>query len=126
MPRPSAVETRPPTETEAEVGPRTVIEYFVDRKSTRLNSSHGYNSYAVFCLRTNALRSDDETSRAVDGAAGNLASRVFLHGNTFARYHGLVYRTAAFLDTAVDWNLLARSHAQAVTGHYLIDGDVFF
>src|SRR4030066_796226 len=25
----------------------------VDRKSTRLNSSHGYISYAVFCLKTN-------------------------------------------------------------------------
>src|SRR2546429_2049336 len=24
---------------------------FQDRKSTRLNSSHGYNSYAVFCLK---------------------------------------------------------------------------
>src|SRR2546422_5138378 len=24
----------------------------VDRKSTRLNSSHGYISYAVFCLRS--------------------------------------------------------------------------
>src|SRR2546422_4262579 len=27
---------------------RTIIE---DRKSTRLNSSHGYISYAVFCLK---------------------------------------------------------------------------
>src|SRR2546429_6748339 len=25
--------------------------FFVDRKSTRLNSSHGYISYAVFCLK---------------------------------------------------------------------------
>src|SRR2546422_7180404 len=25
--------------------------YFGDRKSTRLNSSHGYISYAVFCLK---------------------------------------------------------------------------
>src|SRR5687768_17849304 len=25
--------------------------YWVDRKSTRLNSSHGYISYAVFCLK---------------------------------------------------------------------------
>src|SRR5256884_7627858 len=25
----------------------------LDRKSTRLNSSHGYISYAVFCLKTN-------------------------------------------------------------------------
>src|SRR2546429_6850839 len=26
-------------------------EYALDRKSTRLNSSHGYISYAVFCLK---------------------------------------------------------------------------
>src|SRR2546422_5374830 len=26
-------------------------EFGVDRKSTRLNSSHGYISYAVFCLK---------------------------------------------------------------------------
>src|SRR5687768_17899656 len=26
-------------------------EQIRDRKSTRLNSSHGYNSYAVFCLK---------------------------------------------------------------------------
>src|SRR5256884_2267534 len=36
--------------------PRTMSP---DRKSTRLNSSHGYNSYAVFCLTNNT---------AVDGA----------------------------------------------------------
>src|SRR4030043_1440872 len=30
-----------------------------DRKSTRLNSSHGYISYAVFCLKQN----DEETVR---------------------------------------------------------------
>src|SRR2546422_8019268 len=28
-----------------------VIKQGVDRKSTRLNSSHGYISYAVFCLK---------------------------------------------------------------------------
>src|SRR5687768_18278056 len=27
-----------------------VVVVFLDRKSTRLNSSHGYISYAVFCL----------------------------------------------------------------------------
>src|SRR2546422_5330427 len=27
------------------------INAFADRKSTRLNSSHGYISYAVFCLK---------------------------------------------------------------------------
>src|SRR2546429_7118961 len=28
-----------------------IDEYLRDRKSTRLNSSHGYISYAVFCLK---------------------------------------------------------------------------
>src|SRR5687768_17945040 len=28
---------------------------FLDRKSTRLNSSHGYISYAVFCLKKKRL-----------------------------------------------------------------------
>src|SRR5256884_2142279 len=30
---------------------RHLVETFLDRKSTRLNSSHGYISYAVFCLK---------------------------------------------------------------------------
>src|SRR2546422_1714629 len=30
---------------------RNSKEYEADRKSTRLNSSHGYISYAVFCLK---------------------------------------------------------------------------
>src|ERR1041385_3049787 len=32
---------------------RGVTTYCPDRKSTRLNSSHGYISYAVFCLTKN-------------------------------------------------------------------------
>src|SRR2546422_3003182 len=31
--------------------PDTPREHSLDRKSTRLNSSHGYISYAVFCLK---------------------------------------------------------------------------
>src|SRR2546429_896245 len=31
--------------------PGTAAEQALDRKSTRLNSSHGYISYAVFCLK---------------------------------------------------------------------------
>src|SRR2546429_2710418 len=36
----------------------------VDRKSTRLNSSHGYISYAVFCLKKNKRRDRTETSHS--------------------------------------------------------------
>src|SRR2546422_5382656 len=30
-----------------------------DRKSTRLNSSHGYISYAVFCLKKKTIKSEE-------------------------------------------------------------------
>src|SRR5687768_18433806 len=32
------------------------LEFTLDRKSTRLNSSHGYISYAVFCLKKKTPR----------------------------------------------------------------------
>src|SRR2546422_8612912 len=32
-----------------------LVQQFGDRKSTRLNSSHGYISYAVFCLKKKKL-----------------------------------------------------------------------
>src|SRR2546429_9703135 len=36
--------------SEPQYGPRRLPQT-IDRKSTRLNSSHGYISYAVFCLK---------------------------------------------------------------------------
>src|SRR2546422_4696449 len=41
----SSLRGRPPPEEAA------VVAQTLDRKSTRLNSSHGYISYAVFCLK---------------------------------------------------------------------------
>src|SRR5437762_7653104 len=40
----------------------------LDRKSTRLNSSHRCISYAVFCLKKNSF--EDVTERALVGATG--------------------------------------------------------
>src|SRR2546422_3016588 len=44
-----------------------------DRKSTRLNSSHGYISYAVFCLKKKKRNSSchDESDYACDGNNGS-------------------------------------------------------
>src|SRR5205809_3435952 len=36
-------------------------EVAVDRKSTRLNSSHGYISYAVFCLKKKKKKNNRHT-----------------------------------------------------------------
>src|SRR2546422_7773674 len=39
-----------------------------DRKSTRLNSSHGYISYAVFCLKKKKKQgTDDDSTRRCKG-----------------------------------------------------------
>src|SRR5687768_18451320 len=39
---------------------RSTLAYLaVDRKSTRLNSSHGYISYAVFCLKKKKKKEND-------------------------------------------------------------------
>src|SRR2546422_4274502 len=35
-----------------------------DRKSTRLNSSHGYISYAVFCLKKKKKTENQESTRS--------------------------------------------------------------
>src|SRR2546422_7502431 len=37
----------------------------IDRKSTRLNSSHGYISYAVFCLKKKKKKTLRQSSEAV-------------------------------------------------------------
>src|SRR2546422_8077092 len=37
---------------------------FADRKSTRLNSSHGYISYAVFCLKKKKNKKSPAYTRA--------------------------------------------------------------
>src|SRR2546422_8540335 len=45
----------------------------VDRKSTRLNSSHGYISYAVFCLKKK-----NEHQRAHESNPGPEMSRIVM------------------------------------------------
>src|SRR6266436_8483023 len=41
-----------------------------DRKSTRLNSSHGYISYAVFCLKKKTTRIERKRSPPSHGPRG--------------------------------------------------------
>src|SRR3989304_3889652 len=45
---------------------RTSQWFLLDRKSTRLNSSHGYISYAVFCLK----KKTQATNQAAENRAG--------------------------------------------------------
>src|SRR2546422_5640609 len=47
------------------VGAQGADVFEADRKSTRLNSSHGYISYAVFCLKKKK-RNKSKTSRTIE------------------------------------------------------------
>src|SRR2546429_1859564 len=42
----------------------------IDRKSTRLNSSHGYISYAVFCLKKKKIDMSMHAARRIRHASG--------------------------------------------------------
>src|SRR2546422_5646746 len=53
-----------PAERERQQQQRRAGELHGDRKSTRLNSSHGYISYAVFCLKK---KNPGEQSKLGDG-----------------------------------------------------------
>src|SRR2546422_2834693 len=46
------------------LGART-LDLHLDRKSTRLNSSHGYISYAVFCLKKKKKHQTHASTRQV-------------------------------------------------------------
>src|SRR5205809_4754697 len=41
----------------------TSADFEADRKSTRLNSSHGYISYAVFCLKKKKKTTNSERTK---------------------------------------------------------------
>src|SRR2546422_6070748 len=47
----------PRVQSGAALGVATLSGLALDRKSTRLNSSHGYISYAVFCLKKKIIMS---------------------------------------------------------------------
>src|SRR5207245_11088070 len=51
------------TQTPAALPVGGVITAVSDRKSTRLNSSHGSISYAVFCLKKKTRRTEDSSDR---------------------------------------------------------------
>src|SRR5438105_8569785 len=46
----------------------TGISKVIDRKSTRLNSSHEWISYAVFCLKKKSASESQSPSSGIDGA----------------------------------------------------------
>src|SRR5256884_5292600 len=52
----------------------------LDRKSTRLNSSHGYMSYAVFCFRKKEIGQDEGIARITLTAGGGVAGAAGLEG----------------------------------------------
>src|SRR2546429_5722282 len=77
----------------------------VDRKSTRLNSSHGYISYAVFCLKKKkeirpCYRDRDVHRRDPQGSPARAPSRSSVHADIFPDAERHEYRPAHGRDSA--------------------------
>src|ERR1041385_5662986 len=74
----------------------------LDRKSTRLNSSHGYISYAVFCLKKNGgncfTRIHGVTSAITAAVRGRDAAAVSLTGRPPCAFERLVPTQLAVAD----------------------------
>src|SRR2546422_4116637 len=58
---------------------RARLELFEDRKSTRLNSSHGYISYAVFCLKKKKKENRHTLDAARDVCPSLPDLQVYMH-----------------------------------------------
>src|SRR2546429_2484672 len=59
--------------------PGTSVLSVLDRKSTRLNSSHGYISYAVFCLKKKKKEDATPSSWFDERTAHPVQLRVYAH-----------------------------------------------
>src|SRR2546426_5839276 len=76
--RPGVLAHRPPRDDEVKLRGRQMIkrrQRDVDRKSTRLNSSHLVISYAVFCLKKKKISDQMEPIARKNDVNGNLSIR---------------------------------------------------
>src|SRR3712207_8211704 len=76
----SISETNSPFSTSSAVWVETKVCLSVDRKSTRLNSSHANISYAVFCLKK---KKQKLLIIGIDIVLGNVLIRGRLHAHSF-------------------------------------------
>src|SRR5256884_1230121 len=58
-----------------------------DRKSTRLNSSHGYISYAVFCLKKKKKNTDESSTTTLINYEANALYWFSIPSCHFTQYH---------------------------------------
>src|SRR5476649_999480 len=64
---------------------RCVVDVDKDRKSTRLNSSHTVNSYAVFCLKKKKISDSRPERQAAFSCSSSLTSSTRLKKRPLAR-----------------------------------------
>src|SRR5256884_155535 len=80
-----------------------------DRKSTRLNSSHGYISYAVFCLKKKKSLKWLETNNLFNNLIQRNQSAAFSSGKVRPNHETNI-------------NIIARRTGKDVNSHTVLDG----
>ena len=97
------------------------VRQALDRRTGALRLADQPDDLCQQRVAADALRLHHKGAGAVDGATGDLARGGLLHGNGFARHHGLVDGRRAFRDDAVHRHALTRSHAQPVADRHVLE-----
>src|SRR2546429_224516 len=96
-----------------------------DRKSTRLNSSHGYISYAVFCLQKKEGPARDDVRAEPERPRGQAIEAAVLPQVTVGDQWAQQVEQAA-LGRAKAGAGTSQGHAGAAAGEHIEDAQLFF
>ena len=88
----------------------------LDRRASSLRLGDHRDDASEERLGADLLRAQDERARSVHGSADDAIAGALLHRNRLAGNHRLVDSASALDNDAVHRHLLARTHAQAVSG----------
>src|SRR5688572_24390033 len=105
---------------------RNYVRKPLNRRATTLRLRDHLHDLRQQRFRTDAFRLHDERARAVYRRANHTIAYLFLDRNRLTAHHRLVNRTASLQHDPVNWNLLARPHAQVIAFHYVTERHVFF
>ena len=105
---------------------RDHVDEPLNRSAAALRLAHHADDLREQRVAADSLGAHDESAGSVDGRADQAVARFLFDRDWLARDHRLVDRAGPFHDDAIDGNLLARPHAQAIAGDDAIERDVLF
>ncbi len=96
----------------------------LDRRARALRPRHHVDDPRQHGVAADFFRTKHQAAALVDGAADHAIAFGLRHRHRFAGHHGLIDGRAAFGDDAVDGDLFAGTHPQAIADGDFLDRDI--